>query len=57
MSRVELIKTVNDFEYLPKRERKRMMKYMESFYKILGKPKLVKRTFVHPMADSMKEDY
>jgi len=55
--KAELIKTVNDFEYLPKKERKRMVKYMESFYKILGKPKLVKRTFVHPMADSMKEDY
>ena len=52
-----LIKTVNDFEYLPKKERKRMVKYMEAFYKVLGKPKLVKRAFVHPMADSMKEDY
>lgn len=55
--KAELIKTVNDFEYLSKKERKRMVKYMESFYRILGKPKLVKRVFVHPMADSMKEDY
>ena len=55
--KAELIATVNDFEYLPKSERKRMVKYMESFYKILSKPKLVKRAFVHPMGDSMKEDY
>ena len=55
--KLELIQTVSDFDYLPKSERKRMVKYMESFYKILGKPKLVKRIFVHPMSDKMKEDY
>ena len=52
-----LIDTVNDFEYLSKFERKRMIKYINSFYKILDNPKLVKKEFVHPMADSMKDDY
>lgn len=55
--KLELVQTVNNFEYLSKGERKRMVKYIESFYKILDKPKLVKREFVHPMADNMKEDY
>lgn len=53
----ELIQTINDFDYLSKGERKRMVKYIESFYRILDKPKLVKREFVHPMGDGMKEDY
>ena len=53
----ELIATINDFEYLSKAERRRMVKYINSFYKILDNPKLVKKEFVHPMADSMKDDY
>lgn len=55
--KAELIKTVEDFDYLPKGERKRMVKYMEAFYKVLSKPKLVKKAFVHPMGESMREDY
>lgn len=55
--KTELIKTVSDFEYLSKIERKKMVKYINSFYKILDKPRLVKKAFIHPMADSMKEDY
>ena len=55
--KAELIKTVEDFDYLPKWERKRMVKYMESFYKVLSKPKLVKKAFIHPMGESMREDY
>ncbi len=53
----ELIQTVQDFEYLPAKDRKRMVKYIESFYKILDKPKLTKYHFMHPMAEKMKHDY
>jgi len=52
-----LIQTVQDFEYLPSRERKKMVKYIESFYKILDKPRLTKYHFMHPMAVKMKDDY
>lgn len=55
--KAELIRTITDFEYLSQKERKRMVKYIESFYKILDKPKQVKSHFIHPMADSMKDDY
>lgn len=55
--KTELIATINDFEYLSKRERKDMIRYVNSFYKVLNKPRLVKKEFIHPMADSMKEDY
>ncbi len=52
-----LIQTISDFDYLSKAEKKQMIRYIESFYRILNKPKLVKREFVHPMGDGMKEDY
>jgi len=52
-----LIQTVKDFEYLSMRERKKMVKYIESFYKILDKPKLVKYHFIHSMAKKMKYHY
>jgi len=55
--KAELINTVNDFDYLPKSERKTMVRYMESFYKILKKPKLLKKAFIHPMGDNMKDDF
>jgi len=55
--KAELIQVVNDFEYLPKSERRKMVRYMESFYKILKKPKLLKKAFIHPMGDNMKDDY
>lgn len=52
-----LINTINTFEYLPKSERRIMVKYLQSFYKILGKPRLVKKVFIHPMGASMAKDY
>jgi len=52
-----LIQTVEDFEYLSIKERKKMIKYMESFYRILDKPKLVKYHFMHSMAEKVKYDY
>ena len=53
----ELIKVVADFDYLSKQERKRMIKYIESFYKILDKPKRTEYHFMHPMAADMIYDY
>ena len=55
--KTELIATVNDFEYLSKGDRKEMIRYINSFYKILDKPKLVKKEFCHPMGDNMKDDF
>ncbi len=52
-----LLQVIEDFEYLPKGEKKVMTRYLESFYKILEKPKKVKKIFVHPMAESMAKDY
>lgn len=39
---------IQDFEYLPIKDRKKMVKYLNSFYRILNRPKRVKRIFVHP---------
>ena len=55
--RAALTELVINFEELPLRERKSMLRYIDSFYKILEKPGKVKRVFVHPMADGMKDDY
>jgi len=55
--RNELTSLVNDFDLLSKKERKAMIKYIDSFYKILDKPRKVKRLFVHPMAESMATDF
>lgn len=55
--RAELTQLVKDFELLPKYERKSMIKYINSFYKILENPKKVKKEFVHPMAESMAADF
>ncbi len=52
-----LIATINDFEYLSKRERKRMVKYINSFYKIIDNPKSVKKEFIHPMSAEMRDKY
>ena len=52
-----LIETIKNFDYLSKFERRNMVRYVESFYKILNKPKLIKKEFIHPMADSMKDDF
>jgi len=52
-----LIQTVQDFEYLSIKERKKMVRYIETFYRILDKPKLVKYYFLHSMAEKMKYDY
>jgi len=51
----ELIQTVDDFEHLPKYERRKMIKYIQSFYKIIDKPKLTKEHFMHPMAEVLEE--
>lgn len=55
--REDLIKVIENFEYLSKRERKAMIGYLKSFYKILDKPKKIKKIFVHPMAETMAKDY
>lgn len=36
---------IEGFEYLPKKDRKNMIKYLNSFYRILDKPKKVQRIF------------
>lgn len=46
-----LIQVINDFEYLPAKDRKKMIKYLESFYKIIKKSKNVTKVFVHPIAE------
>lgn len=50
------INIINDFEYLPKRDRKAMIKYLQSFYRILNRPGQIKRVFVHDMGP-MKDQY
>ncbi len=47
---------INDFDYLPKKSRKEMIYYLNSFYRILDRPKRVKREFIHDMGP-MKEQY
>ena len=42
---------INSFEQLPKKERKAMLNYLRSFYKILDRPNEVKRQFIHDMDD------
>jgi len=54
---LDLIQLVNDFDLLPKEDRKSMIRYINSFYKVLKKPAKVKRLFVHPMAESMAKDF
>ncbi len=55
--RPALTQIIQDFDLLSEKDRKRMVKYLDSFYKILDKPKKVKRIFVHPMAEAMAKDY
>jgi len=55
--RQRLTQVIEAFDYLSLRDRKRMIKYLDSFYKILDNPKKVKRIFVHPMAAAMAKDY
>ncbi|MBX2871805.1 MAG: hypothetical protein KTR30_06895 [Saprospiraceae bacterium] len=55
--RQTLTKIIEEFELLNLKDRKRMIRYLDSFYKILDKPKKVKRLFVHPMAEAMAKDY
>ncbi len=52
-----LIKTIEDFEHLSKYDRKKMIRYIHSFYKILDKPKLTKQHFMHPIAAEMEHNY
>lgn len=39
-------KIINDFDYLPKKERKSMINYLKSFYWILDHPSQVKKKFI-----------
>ena len=50
------INIINSFEQLPKKERKAMVKYLQSFYKILDRPSQVKDIFVHDMDDMKDRD-
>lgn len=50
------IELINDFSYLSKRERKVMIRYLQSFYRILDRPAQIKKVFVHDMGP-MKEQY
>lgn len=45
------INIIDSFEYLPKKDRKILVKYLNSFYKILEQPKKIKKVFVHDMGD------
>lgn len=45
------INIVDSFEQLPKKERKAMLKYLRSFYKILDRPNEVKRIFIDDVED------
>ena len=40
------IDLINNFDNLPKKERKAMIYYMKSFYSVIERPKKVKRVFV-----------
>jgi len=40
------IQLINDFDQLPKRERKAMIYYLKSFYSIINRPNQVKNIFV-----------
>lgn len=42
----EIIALLRDFDLLPEKVRKRNVKYIEEFYKIIDNPKLVKRYFI-----------
>ncbi|MFK7933798.1 MAG: hypothetical protein AB8G22_09820 [Saprospiraceae bacterium] len=55
--KAELLATVANFEYLPKSDRNQMIRYINSFYKILDNSKRMERVFVHPMAEEMMEDF
>ncbi len=55
--RSALIHTVEAFEYLSTKERKKMVKYIESFYKILDKPKVTKYHFMHSLEEKIKYNY
>lgn len=51
------IDIISSFEYLPKMERKILLRYLKSFYKILDNPKKIKKVFVHDMGKTMEELY
>ncbi len=52
-----MIEVIQNFEYLPVKQRKKMIKYLESFYKIVRKSKKVERIFVQPVeASTVKAD-
>jgi len=50
------IDIIDSFNYLSKKERKTMIKYLESFYKIINRPSRVKKEFIHDMG-KMKDQY
>ena len=51
-----LLQIINDFEYLPKRDRRILTTYLNSFYRVLDRPRQVKKIFVHDMGP-MKDQY
>ena len=55
--KAKLLSVVEEFEYLSKNERVDMTNYLKRFYKILDKPKKVKKLFVHPMGKNMAKNY
>ena len=42
---------INSFEHLPKRHRREMLHYMESFYEILNRPARIERWFFNDLGD------
>lgn len=52
-----LIQLVIEFDRLPKGERKKMIKYIESFYKILDDPAKMNNYFVHLLEGSRADHY
>jgi len=50
--RDELTQTIETFSHLSKPERKRMVGYLNSFYKIIDNPKKVKKIFIKPAASN-----
>lgn len=47
-----MIEVIQNFEYLPAKERKKMIKYLESFYKIVRSSKKVERIFLQPVENN-----
>jgi len=50
------IKMIDSFEPLPKKERRAMIQYLKSFYRILDRPARIQKVFIHDMG-KMKDLY